>query len=42
MEDVAKVIPVIPQDYLGIRLLKSMLKLEDLYLRNVYESVLTF
>jgi len=32
--DLAKVVPVVPQDYLGIQLLKYMLKPEDLYLRK--------
>lgn len=36
MGDLAKVTPVMPQNYLGIRLLKSMLKPEDLYLRNAF------
>lgn len=35
MGDLAKVVLVTPQGYLGIQLLKSMLKPEDLYVRNV-------
>lgn len=40
MGNLAKVIPVMPQGYLGIQLLKSMLKPEDPYLRNVFNVFL--
>lgn len=36
MGDLTKVTLVMPQNCLGIRLLKSMLKPEDLYLRNAF------